>query len=218
MHAPRNERSRWEQNVSDTARDPLKTAVAAWYGASALSRDAFRSRFLNPYTSDGTVDRLRSATRGMVEGQSYDDLAKAGEDLAAAAQQIGVDRWPRFIGDASHQAVEAVAQGAIPGVIKASATGTDTGQVVVLGGLALLLYLIFGGKHGAPAPYPASRKPIIFQQEEKKETQPTPEQATPAADSQISPPKAVVSDERRTHILEGDKNGGGHGPQHPRQK
>jgi len=28
----------------------------------------------------------------MVEGRSYDDLATAGDDLAAVAQQVGVDQ------------------------------------------------------------------------------------------------------------------------------
>lgn len=33
---PRNERGRWSYAASDTGRDRLKTAVAAWYGASAM--------------------------------------------------------------------------------------------------------------------------------------------------------------------------------------
>ncbi len=102
-HAPRGDRKRWASALNDLAQDRLKTAVAAWYGASALSRDAFRTRFLDPYTSDETVDRLRRAARGMVEARTYEDLKKAGDDLAAAAQQIGAidgrDTSPRPSGE-----------------------------------------------------------------------------------------------------------------------
>ncbi len=45
MYVPRNERSRWNAAVTDSARNDLKTAIAAWYGSPALSRDAFRARF-----------------------------------------------------------------------------------------------------------------------------------------------------------------------------
>ena len=47
LDVPRNERGRWTRAASDAVRDSLKTAVAAWYGASGLNRDAFRTRFLN---------------------------------------------------------------------------------------------------------------------------------------------------------------------------
>lgn len=49
MHGPRNDRGRWNSAVSDDARANLKSAVAAWYGARSLSRDAFRS-----HRQDGT--------------------------------------------------------------------------------------------------------------------------------------------------------------------
>ncbi len=141
MHVPRNDRGRWNSAVSDDARANLKTAVAAWYGARSLSRDAFRSQFLAPYTSDEVIDRLRSAAKGMVEGRTQDDLAKAGDDLAAAAQKVGVDSWPRFLSNVSHQAVEAVSRGDIPGVVKVSATDAPVGiaGLMLLGLLAVIL-------------------------------------------------------------------------------
>ena len=121
MHVPRNDRGRRASVVSDSARANLKTAVTAWYGARSLSRDAFRTQFFDPYTSDDVVDRLRSAARGMVEGRTHEDLAKVGDDLAEVAQKVGVDSWPRFLGNASHQAVEAVSRGDVPGVVKVGA-------------------------------------------------------------------------------------------------
>ncbi len=155
IHVPRNERGRWNSAVSDSARDRLKTAVAAWYGASALSRDAFRAQFLDPYTSNETVDSLRSAAQGMIEGRTYDDLAKAGKDLAAAAQQIGVDRWPRFLGDATRKA-DAAVQGDVPGVSNVDYAGDMVAGGIALGGLVVLLGGLLGNRqssrHQGPAP------------------------------------------------------------------
>jgi len=45
MHVLCNDRDRWNSAVSDSARDNLKTAVAAWYGARSLSRNAFQAQF-----------------------------------------------------------------------------------------------------------------------------------------------------------------------------
>ena len=72
---PRNERGRWSFAASDIGRDRLKTAVAAWYGASGLSRDAFRAKFLDLYTGDETVDHLRGAAQGLIKARGHDDLA-----------------------------------------------------------------------------------------------------------------------------------------------
>ena len=107
-HVARQDRGRWESSLSQTGRERLKTAVAAWYGASRLSRDAFRERLLDLYTSDETVDRLRSAARGIVEARTHAELGAAGVDLAAAVQTLGVERWPRYLADADRRAVAAV--------------------------------------------------------------------------------------------------------------
>jgi hypothetical protein len=55
----------------------LKTAVAAWYGARNLSRDAFQALLLDPSTKNSTVDRLPIATRGFVEAHTPEVLNAA---------------------------------------------------------------------------------------------------------------------------------------------
>ena len=211
MHVPRNDRGRWNSAVSDSARANLKTAVAAWYGARSLSRDAFRTHFLDPYTSDEVVDRLRSSAKGMVEGSTHDDLAKAGDDLAAAAQNVGVDSWPRFLGNASHQAVEAVAKGDVPGVVKVGATDPAVGfaGLMFLGLLAIISETSRPSTSVPPRTYSPPSGPSL----------PTIMEAVPpstnsGAAPDSSPPKATVSEERRKHILDGDSDGvgGGHRP------
>ena len=147
-------------------RDSLKTAVAAWYGASGLSRDAFRARFLNPYTSDETVDRLRSAARSMVEARSYGDLAAAGTDLAAVAQQMGPDRWPRFVGDAARQAWQAVDRGDAPNVVRAGLVQElKPGITFLLGGLSMWLWGQTNGgqQSGRHAPVPQPAPPTVME-------------------------------------------------------
>ncbi len=220
MHVSRNDRSRWDAAASDSARNNLKTAVIAWYGASRLSRDAFRAQFLDIYTSDEIVDRLRRATRGMVEGKTYDELAKAGDDLAAAAQKVGADSWPRFLANASHRAIEAVTHGNVSGVMKANASGTDGEQVVAMGGLALLLYLISGWKPERLQPHTAPSRPTILQQQGPRDASLTPGQTASAATAPnglpadlAKPGEATLSSGWRKYTLDGDKKGGGgHGP------
>lgn len=113
-HSPRDERSRWEVRVSGANRESLKTAVAVWYGASKLTRSVFRQKLLDPNTSDETIDQLRAAAKGIVDARTHAQLAIAGENLATAAQSVGLYRWPGFLGDAERRGVSAVTEGAIP--------------------------------------------------------------------------------------------------------
>jgi hypothetical protein len=173
-----------------------------------MSRDTFRGRLLDPYTRDETADRLRQAAKGIVEGWTHEQLGAAGEALASAAFQVGLDAWPRFLGDSQRRAMEAVSADTIPGVIKASATGTDTavaGGALLLGGL---LYLL---TRPPPASRPSASAPMMTEQsprakkEEDKPSPPIPKLAKPS--------EATLPDDRRKHILDGDGKGGvGHGP------
>jgi len=219
--SPRDQRSRWETRVGGSNRESLKTAVAVWYGASKLSRDAFRQRLLDPNTSDETVDRLRSAAKGIVDARTHAQLGAAGEDLATAAQTIGPDRWPRFIGDAERRGVAAVSDGAIPGVVKASATGTDTALSAITLGLVLLT-LALKNQSSGPArptmsPTTSSGAPAEKPPDDKAGAKPAAASSiTPGAtppDNLAKPGDATLAEDRRKYILDGDgRRGGGHGP------
>lgn len=157
--ASRIERVRWETRLNGSSRESLKTLVAAWYGARGKSRDTFRGQLLDPYTSDEIVDQLRSAVKGIVEARSHEQLGAAGEALASAAFKIGLDAWPRFLSDSQRRAMDAVSAEVIPGVIKASATGTDTavaGGALLLGGL---LYLLTRPRDAPSVSNPSSSRP-----------------------------------------------------------
>ena len=219
-HSPRNQRSRWDVRVGGANQDSLKTAVAVWYGASRLSRDAFRQLLLDPTTSDETVDRLRSTATGIVNDRTHAQLGAAGEDLAAAAHTIGPDRWSRFIGDAERRGVEAVSNGTIPGVVKASATSSDT----VLGAVGLVLVLLMmalknqgaGPSRPTISPVSPSDLPAEKPQNDKASSTSVASPANSGAaspDNLAMPGEATLAEDRRTYILDGDGGGGGgHGP------
>ncbi len=169
-HSPRDERSRWESRLSGANRESLKTAVAVWYGASRLTQQAFRQRLLDPNTDNETVNRLRSAAKGIVDARTHAQLNAAGEDLAAAAQSIRLDRWPRFLSDAERRAVATVSDGSLPGVVKASAAGADVPTGAVGLGLVLLLYLALKNQGSGPArPLVTPSQPTVVPQDAPKD-------------------------------------------------
>ena len=111
MHVARGDRVRWESAVNDAAREKLRAIIPVWYNASTLSRNAFRAQFLDPYTSDEIVDRLRSVAKTIVDARTHEELADAGKGLTAAALHIGVDAWPRFLSNSQWRAKEISEQG-----------------------------------------------------------------------------------------------------------
>lgn len=103
-HVPRAGRGHAALTFDDRALGRLRSVLTAWSGGSGLSRDAFRQRFLDPYTGDETVDLLRSAARGAAEARTHEELAAAGADLTSAMQRIGLNTWPRYLADAADRA------------------------------------------------------------------------------------------------------------------
>lgn len=208
-HSPRNERTRWEARLSGAGRESLKTSVAVWYGASGMNRDAFRRRLLDPLTDDETVNRLRGAAKGIVDARTHAQLGDAGADLAAAAQTIGVDRFPRFLGDAERRAVAAVSEHAIPGAVKASAAGNDIATSAVGLGLVLLMMALKSQGSNPPRPTGPSKPAIVQQAAPEKE----PSAGNGPPSDLAKPGDATLANDRRKYILDGNrKGGGGHGP------
>lgn len=153
-HVPRAARSRWTAADTPTTRTSLKAALAVWYGARSLSRDDFREQFLNPGTSDALTDRLRAAALATVNARSYADLNRAATLLADAAQRIGPDRWPRFLAEASRQALAAVARGDLPGITRID-VGSEVASFSVM--FALILAAIYANQPPDDPPRPSPR-------------------------------------------------------------
>ena len=174
-----------------------------------MSRDGFRQKLLDPFTTDETVDQLRRAAKGIVDARTYAELSAAGQSLARAAQTIGVDRWPRFLGDSERRGVAAVSDGAIPDVVKASATGTDMTAGTVVLGLVLLL-LVLKNQGASPARPAAPNKPSIVRQAPPEKDEGGPRNAP--SDNLAKPGDATLAEDRGKYILDGNGRGGGHGP------
>lgn len=166
--------------------------------------NGLRTLLLDPTTSDRTVDQVRDAARGIVEARTHGQLGAAAADLAAAATRIGPDKWPRFLNDCLGQAMSAASANAIPGVIKANAAGTDAAPVA--GTLVLGALIYFFSRSHEPLNLPAN-KPVLAEQASPpdKGTSEPASSGTPA-----KPGEATLSDDRRAHILDGDKKSGGH--------
>jgi hypothetical protein len=160
------------------------------------------------------VDWLRSEARDMVEARTYEALAAAGKNLAAAVQQVGLDRWPRYLADADSRAVAAVSDGSVPGVVKASAAdaAAGLGAFAVLGLLALMYQANRNDQALRNLGTPSAAS--VVQQNAAEDGKPA--GAKPAAETPAAPQGGVViPDDRRKHILDGDggpRPRGGHGP------
>lgn len=103
-HLPRSARGHAAAAPDRDGLDQLRSAMTAWYGARSLGRDAFRERFLDPTTSDTTVDCLRGAACGAIEARTPEALGAAGGDLAGAMQQVGLNNWLRYLAAAAQRA------------------------------------------------------------------------------------------------------------------
>ncbi len=136
-HLPRAGRGRAAAAFDDRALSRLRPLIEAWGRAESMSRDAFRQSFLDPGTSDMTVDALRDAARLTTLAKTDDERLAAGAALADAMQRVGLHRWARFLADAAARAHAAaigdspshhqLAQLIEPGIEPEVGGGTDAG-------------------------------------------------------------------------------------------
>lgn len=104
MHMPRKD---WHRTVVSFDRQRLerfRTAMTAWIGARSLSDASFGATLLAPSTSDVAIDALRGAATGALMAQSHEDLKGASGQLAVAMQDVGLEKWPGFLHDATIRA------------------------------------------------------------------------------------------------------------------
>ena len=91
----------------------LADAMTKWSSAGASSDGEFAATFFNRDSGDPAIKLLRKAADTAASARSHADLRQAASLLAKAGQQIGLDRWPRFIDEAIKLAapVTSVTQG-----------------------------------------------------------------------------------------------------------
>ncbi len=107
----------------------LGRLIDRWNGASALDDEAFQDQFLENKAPLETVRILRLAAKGAAQAQTDGDMADASKHLATAIQDVGPDRWPRFLKAADEIAAnqpeptqrDALApEGFVPGLLEKS--------------------------------------------------------------------------------------------------
>lgn len=119
-HMPRVDRHRDSVAFDRVRLERLRGAMTAWMSARSLSDAAFGDRFVDPSTSGAAIHKLRAAAEGASAATTHEHLADASADLAGAMQDIGLEKWSRFLSDA---AARADASGS---VVQAQATPPNT--------------------------------------------------------------------------------------------
>jgi hypothetical protein len=100
-HVPRAERHRDSLTFDDRRLRRLRTAMRDWMSARQLGRAAFEARFPHLPASGAAISKLRAAAEGARTATTHAELAQASADLADAMQDIGPDRWLRFLDTAA---------------------------------------------------------------------------------------------------------------------
>jgi hypothetical protein len=191
-HLDRKDRQNGAATFSKVGLSRLRNAVIATYGASGLSRDAFRQRFLDPYTSDEAVDQWRDTAKALVEARTHQALGVAGEKLTQTIKGIGLSRWPRRLADLNDDAIKAVDDGAVPGVVRVAGVLDDAVGGLAVGGLLSWAFGVYpGGPNWPGAEQAAPTAPSIVEQQ----APPDPDKKTETAPAQSDQPADEPPDE-----------------------
>lgn len=91
----------------------LKEASTAWIRGTRLNQAAFAARFFGREADGPVVRNLHAAALGAATATSHADIRDAAGKLADAIKIVGIDRWPRFVADASERARDPATQAAI---------------------------------------------------------------------------------------------------------
>ncbi len=91
--------------------DRLTGLMSEWNRAATLDPARFAAYFFNRDAGDPVVEKLRDASTTAASARSHDDLRNAATDLVAAQQDVGLDRWSRFIATAEEYANKPLAFG-----------------------------------------------------------------------------------------------------------
>jgi hypothetical protein len=79
----------------------LTTLMVAWDRGATLDRTTFAERFFDRAADDPVAAKLREAACTACEATSHDELRDASEAPAEAQLTVGLDRWYRFLADAT---------------------------------------------------------------------------------------------------------------------
>jgi hypothetical protein len=101
---PRESRYRAAARLDAKALERLTTAMTAWARGAGTNMASFADRFFGRSADDPIVGKLWAATTMADRARSHADLRVAATDLAGAQKLVGLDRWPRFVAEATERA------------------------------------------------------------------------------------------------------------------
>jgi hypothetical protein len=92
--------------------DRMSGLMIDWSNAAKLGPARFADHFFDRDANDPAVEKLRAAANAAATARDHGDLREASTDPAGAKQDIGLDRWSRFIADAKQRADQPLGIGA----------------------------------------------------------------------------------------------------------
>jgi hypothetical protein len=214
-----------EARLDTRTRARLNSLMTTWSGGGNMDRTEFAGQFFGRAADDPVAMGLRTAALTARLSGNQDALRDAAEHLAGAMQAIGLDRWPRFLDDAEARANDPSTLAALD---KSRQTLVPRDAIRPVYPIETAIGIAAAGVAGGAAGVARAVGRAVVRQllperppaMERPQTQPNkPSDDAPGPSPKEKPPeptpplpKARVSPDRRTHILEGDPGGGGHRP------
>lgn len=87
--------------------------MTAWIEGSHLDQATFASRLFGREADDPVVRDIHSAALAAATATNGEDFRNASGRFADVIKAVGVDRWPRFVADASERTRDPATQAAI---------------------------------------------------------------------------------------------------------
>jgi len=101
---PRSLRKRAETQHDAGSLSRLAEVMTAWSDGAKLGEAEFAERFFGRDADDPVAEALHGTARAVSPTSDRAAVQQAAEQLAAAMQTIGLDRWQRFLADARQRA------------------------------------------------------------------------------------------------------------------
>jgi hypothetical protein len=98
-------------NVGNLTR--LTEAMSHWIRGAELEKEQFAHLFFGRDADDPRVGLLHGAALNVSSAIDHDELSGGAEQIAAALQVIGLDRWPGFVADLWDRALDPATVAAI---------------------------------------------------------------------------------------------------------
>ena len=101
---PASARKHAAAQPSAAALERLTGLMKVWGRGARMDMASFAGHFLGRPADDPVAARLHNAAMTANQAQTHAELREAADNLAAAQQMVGLDRWNAFLADAAQRA------------------------------------------------------------------------------------------------------------------